>query len=154
VALQLSVDACGRTFVVKDGEVNARAVSLFGRLSCSSRSPVSPPLPDFDSDSHAETRSLSLFFRRLWNSSLERKPLFAVLRGCVRSLPDSVSLLSADAVDSIFSDATFCIDSEISLLRHVRWNCLTESLPPAFEKAACAKQCSEGGNLGFAAKGA
>jgi hypothetical protein len=86
VALQLSVDACVRTFVVDDGEVNAGA-----------QSPVWPPFPDSVSD--AERRSLSLLFRRLWNSSLERESLFAGTQGCVRSLPASVSLLSVDAID-------------------------------------------------------
>jgi hypothetical protein len=45
VALQLSVNAFGRTLVVDDGEVNAGAVSLFGRLSSSAQSPVSPHFP-------------------------------------------------------------------------------------------------------------
>jgi hypothetical protein len=61
VALQLSVDACGRTFVVDDGEVNAGAVSLFGRLSSSAQSVVRPPFPDAD----PERRSLSLLFQPL-----------------------------------------------------------------------------------------
>jgi hypothetical protein len=50
VALQLSVDACVRTFAVDDSEVNAGAVSLFGCLSSSAQSAVSPPFPDSDSD--------------------------------------------------------------------------------------------------------
>jgi hypothetical protein len=92
VALQLSVDACGRTFVVDDGEVNVGAVSLFRRLS-----------------SDPERRSLSSLFRWLWKSSQEWESIFAGPRGCVRSLPDSVSLLSVEAVNSLLSDITFCI---------------------------------------------
>jgi hypothetical protein len=65
VALQLSVNACGQTFVVDDGAVNARAVSLSGRLSSSAQSPVSPSISD------PERRSLTLLFQRLWNLSLE-----------------------------------------------------------------------------------
>jgi hypothetical protein len=142
------VDACGRKFVVNDGEVNAVAISLFGRRSSSVQSPDSPPFPVSDSD--PGRRSLSLLFRRLWNSFLEGESLFAGPRGCVRSLPDSVSLLSVEAFDCLLSDVTFCIESEdalfeliiglgpdyFRLLRHVRWDRLTGSLPPAFEEAA------------------
>jgi hypothetical protein len=122
--------------------------TLFGFLSSSAQSGVLPPLPDSDSD--PEKRSLSLLFRRLWNSSLEWESLFAGPRDCVRSLPVSVSLFSVDAVDCLLSDTTFCMESENALfefllglrpdycrlLRHVRWDRLTGSLPPAFEKAA------------------
>jgi hypothetical protein len=139
VALQLSVDACGRTFIVDDGEVNAGVVSLFGGLSSSAQSAVSPPFPDSDSD--AERRSLSLLFRRLWNSSLDWEYLFAGLLGCVRSLPDSVSLLSVDRIDSLLSeDALFELILGISpdyfrLLRRVRCDPVIGSRPPAFERA-------------------
>jgi hypothetical protein len=50
VALQLSVDACERTFIIDDGEVNAGAVSLFGRLSSSAQPAVWPPFPDSDAE--------------------------------------------------------------------------------------------------------
>jgi hypothetical protein len=97
------------------------------------------------SDSDAERRSLSFLFQQLWNSSLEWESLVARPRGCVRSLPASVSLPS---VDRLLSDATFCIESEDALFelilglgcdyfglpRHLRWDRSTRSLPPAFAR--------------------
>jgi hypothetical protein len=117
--------------------VNAGAVSLSGRLSSSAQSAVWPPFPDSD----PERWSLRLLFRRLWNWYLRWKSLFAGPRDCVPALPASVSLLF---------DLTFCIENESALfefilglgsdyfrlLRHVRWDCLTQSLPPAFVKVA------------------
>jgi hypothetical protein len=130
VGLQLSVDAWVRTFAVEGGEVSAGAVSL------SAQSRVSPPVCDCDSD--PERRALIFLFRRLWNSSLGWESLFAGLQGCAQSLPNSVSLLSVDAAMVFVSeDALFewilCHGSDsFVLLRHVRWDRLTGSLPPAF----------------------
>jgi hypothetical protein len=68
----------------------------------------------------------------------------------VPSLPDSVSLLSVDAVDRLLSDFSFCIGSEdwlfewivslgadyLPLLRHVQWDRLSQ--PSGFETAVWA----------------
>jgi hypothetical protein len=48
--------------------------------------------------------ALSFLFPRLWNSSLKWESRLAGRRGCVRSLPDSVLLLSVDAIDCLLSD--------------------------------------------------
>jgi hypothetical protein len=144
VALELSVDACARTFIVDEPEVNATAIPFFEGLSSFAQSAISPSVSD------SARGSLSLLFRCLWNSSLELKPLFTGPRGGVRSLPNSVSVLSVEAIDCLLSDATFCIDREdlllewilglgadyLSLLGRVQWSGLTADLVSAFERAA------------------
>jgi hypothetical protein len=110
VAVQLSVDACGRTFVVDDPEVNATAISFFECLSSSSEPNLSLPA------SASSRESLSFLFRGLWNSSLELDSLFTGPRGGVPSLPDSVLLLSVDAVDALLSDRTFFFQAKLRCL--------------------------------------
>jgi hypothetical protein len=58
---------------------------------------------------------LSLLFQCLPNSVLERESIFAEPLGCVRSLPDLVSL-SVDAVDCLLSDGTVWPESADALL--------------------------------------
>jgi hypothetical protein len=143
VALGLSIDSCVRTFIIEEAEVDATSISSFS-LFLSSQQRLLRPASD------SIQRSLSLLFGRLLNSSLELDFLFPLPGDCVPSLPNSVSLLSLDAVECLLRDRRFCIESEdrlfewilglgadfFPLLRHVRWDLLRPGVPCDFEMAA------------------
>jgi hypothetical protein len=133
VALQLSVDACSRTFAVCDGRIGFDAVRLF-RCFLSGESAVTSP---------SATGGLSCLMGWLGNSSLEL--YFLSRRGVCRPLSEAISLLSVEALDSLLTDFVFgtgtgiegegwllstlvgCGSDYFQLLHHIRWDFLSVS---------------------------
>jgi hypothetical protein len=139
VVLQLSVDACARTFAVRDSRISGAVLPPFARLLF--RGSAAPKI--------ASDPELSLLFGRLCNPDLERQSLLRPNGG--PSVSDAISLLSVEALDALLSDGSFGIGSEgallstllrlgpdfFPLLRHVRWDFLTpEELASAFSDSA------------------
>jgi hypothetical protein len=133
VALQLSVDACSRRFTLRDDRLSPSVLSaLRGLLS---------------GDCHlAGSDDLGRLLPQLSNFALER--------AFIRAPPfssESLSLLSADALDALLAEGSVPLESEDSLffallalgpeyfplLRHVRWDFLSpEWLPALAERTA------------------
>jgi hypothetical protein len=107
VALQYSVDACAREFVVEDQEVNATAISFFESFISGSKSSVSLSPSDWG--------SLSFLFGHLWNTPLELACLCKEVQRKVPLRLESISLLSIEALENLLCEWSFCVEGVRSL---------------------------------------
>jgi hypothetical protein len=124
VALQLSVDACSRSFTIMDSRITGGSLPEFGRLLSGGVIP--------------EPSNLGYLCEKLENPSLEQKVLHPPDGG--NDSTDSISLFSVDALDGLLSDGIVQIESEdwlllrlfelgrdyFPLLRHIHWNMVSQ----------------------------